>query len=125
MRRYFATIIAALAMLTAVMLPATVAYAATSHTSAAHVLCSENWTGFVGPPGNASVAWRNNTCGHQLRVRIFCNGGTFPQFLNGGWVRTVGLHSGKTCPASEPNLASAYGQYRNGPGDAVTTVQFL
>lgn len=125
MRRYLVFMIPLVATIAAFMLPATVS-ASASHTNGhAKVLCSEHWTGFVGPPGNASVAWDQNTCGHQVRVRIFCNGGTFPQFLNGGWVRTVGLHSGKTCPASEPDLVSAYGQYRNGPGATVTTVQFF
>lgn len=125
MRRLILAIAAMAAIFMGAATP--VAASAASHhgTPRSGVTCSESWTGFVGPPGNASVAWRLNSCGHQVRVEIFCNGGSFPQFLFGGWVRTVGLHSGKTCPASEPNLVSAYAQTRDGPGGAVTTTQFF
>lgn len=125
MRRYFSILAVLFAVFASAALPIAASASVSHATSHAKVLCSEHWTGFVGPPGNASAAWDQNTCGHQLRGRIFCNGGSFPQFLNGGWVRTVGLHSGVTCPASEPNLVSAYGQFRNGPGSPVTTVQFF
>ena len=89
--------------------------------------CNEQWTGFVGPPPNASVAWDHNSCNHQLRVKIHCENPVSHFSVNeyGGWVKRVGLHSGQTCPANENHLLAAYGQYRNRPGAHITTVRFF
>jgi hypothetical protein len=94
MRHYF-TIIAAFFAVFAFMTVSTTAQASV-HSTHARVTCSEKWTGYIGPPnpGNASVAWSANTCGHQVRVAITCSGGGSPVNRFGGWVRTVGLHYG-------------------------------
>jgi hypothetical protein len=99
----------------------------TSHATHTQVTCSQSYTAIVGPPnpGNASVVWRSNPCGHQIRVKITCSGSSFPATVYGGWVRTVGLHSGATCPGADPNLAAAYAQYRNSPSGVITTVRFF
>jgi hypothetical protein len=89
--------------------------------------CIERWTGYIGPPPNASVVWNANTCSHELRVEIKCENPVshFTVYQYGGWVQAVGLHSGSTCSPNENHLAAAYGQYRNGDGQPITTVRYF
>jgi hypothetical protein len=103
------------------------ASASPAHQAAASPRACELWTGYIGPPPNASVAWNVNCYSHELRVKIHCENPVshFAVDEYGGWVKAVGLHSGATCPANENHLVAAYGQYRNSDTSPITTVRYF